>query len=830
MANIREGIEIVVTDRGSKIVRSNLQAVGKAGKKAANGVDDLRAILGLLAIRKTLSVLKEYSDTFTEMQNRLRLVTTGTENLKRVTSELGDIANRSRSAFKGTADIYARVALATAEMGVSQQELLNFTESLNQATILSGASAKEASNGIIQLGQGLASGALRGDELRSVLEQLPAVADVIAKGMGVARGELRELGKSGAITAKIVLDAFKKARVELNDKFAKTVPTIAQSFTVLENNVIFFINTLNEATGIASTFSQAMLFIANNMKIIGPAVLVVGGAIASILVPAMFAFVAATGAVTAAVNILSNNSMVILVRVVIGAVTALVLFRREMISAGGIIGSIGSAVDFLVRVVKGLGTVFANAGSAIVSALGGPENAISRTTVAVIALSTAILIRYARQAIPAAITATLTFFRVLLANPIVRIVVIVGSMIAALVSLGKEFKVVRQIAQAVWDAVKFIFEGIKATLDALGITSLANSVINVLIDGQEAAEAIKAGHLEGGEAAAGSILEAHKKGGEEAAKSNSQKIQEAFAKGGKEAADKMYDSIHKATIETIKKRKEAADAERQAHSDNFDQIIADMQAGISEGGKRAGESMAQGAAVGGVQGAKLLSAAGVEFSRSSLAVVDKAGLASGSFESGAKTLLRAVGKQIALVKQQGNLLAAQAQLAKAQAALVTEQKVQLRLNGGNTGSSSGGSGNTKTSSIIAFQPGEKLNQFAVLGDPNNRGLNDGEKGEVNENLLGFAKGGSFKIDGRSGVDNNLLSINNRPVVKVSKGEDVIVSPNSKKAGAGQNESNGIVQNISITIVTPDADSFMRSPEQVQAKLAQELARSNDRNN
>src|SRR5690606_2602352 len=98
-------------------------------------------------------------------------VTTGTENLTTVTSRLFDVANRTRSSFEGTANLYARVALATKELGIGQQELLTFTERVNQAIILSGASAQEAQAGLIQLSQGLASGALRGDELRSVLEQ-----------------------------------------------------------------------------------------------------------------------------------------------------------------------------------------------------------------------------------------------------------------------------------------------------------------------------------------------------------------------------------------------------------------------------------------------------------------------------------------------------------------------------------------------------------------------------------------------------------------------------------------------------------------------------------
>ena len=50
----------------------------------------------------------------------------------------------------------------------------------------------------------MASGVLRGDELKSVLEQLPTVADVIAKQLNVTRDELRKMGEDGKIKLGLV--------------------------------------------------------------------------------------------------------------------------------------------------------------------------------------------------------------------------------------------------------------------------------------------------------------------------------------------------------------------------------------------------------------------------------------------------------------------------------------------------------------------------------------------------------------------------------------------------------------------------------------------------
>lgn len=206
----------------------------------------------------------QLSDTLTNTENRLRLVTSSAAELASVQQQLFSISERTRSSFSGTAEIFNRLAVSGKELGVSNSQLLDFTESLNQAIILSGASAQEAQAGLIQLSQGLASGTLRGDELRSVLEQLPAVADVIAKGLKVTRGELRGLGEDGKITSKQVLDAFAAARGELNDRFATTIPTIGQAFTVLGTKVTEAVGRFNEATGASKLVAEGLILVGNN--------------------------------------------------------------------------------------------------------------------------------------------------------------------------------------------------------------------------------------------------------------------------------------------------------------------------------------------------------------------------------------------------------------------------------------------------------------------------------------------------------------------------------------------------------------------------------------
>ena len=268
----------VIVDPSNAV--GGLNRIDRQINTVARDADNLRSILERAFAFATLGYgiqqIVQLADAFTEMQNKIRVVTSSTAQLNVVTEELFRIANSTRTAIESTTALYSRLALAAKDLGISQKQTLQFTESLNQAVVVSGASAIEANNAIIQLSQGLASGTLRGDELRSVLEQLPYAADIIAKQLGVTRGELRKMGEDGKITAQQVVAAFANAREEIAEKFAKTVPTVGQAFTVLNNTFMQTLGTLDQATGASANLAKGILFLAENLETIGRVALAAG--------------------------------------------------------------------------------------------------------------------------------------------------------------------------------------------------------------------------------------------------------------------------------------------------------------------------------------------------------------------------------------------------------------------------------------------------------------------------------------------------------------------------------------------------------------------------
>jgi tape measure domain-containing protein len=227
-----------------------------------------RRIFAGLSVGYLAKETVQLADTYTLMTNRLKFVTNSSAELEAVQRRLFEIAQVTRGGLRETTELYGRMAFALRDTGVSQSEVLKFTENLNKAIALSGATASEASGALIQLSQGLASGTLRGQELNSILEQLPYVATLIARQLGITTGELKKMGEQGKITGKEVFKAVIDASAEMDAKFARTIPTVQQGVTALSNSLLNFVGRLNESTGAGAQLAAVLQQIAAGLDTI----------------------------------------------------------------------------------------------------------------------------------------------------------------------------------------------------------------------------------------------------------------------------------------------------------------------------------------------------------------------------------------------------------------------------------------------------------------------------------------------------------------------------------------------------------------------------------
>lgn len=282
MATQSYTVTIQVNSQGGTVVVENFNKMAQGASKAQGAVFGLRRAFAALGIGLGVREMIQMVDSVTELKNRMSLLSQSTANTGAITHDLFQIAKDTRSEFDVTAKVYTRMALAARTLGVSQADLLSVTRSLNQAVILSGSNSREAANGLIQLSQAIASNRLGGDELRSVLEQLPLVADIIGvklKKMGLAingtRGEVRQLGFEGKITADIIIQAFLEMKDVLEEQFKNTIPTIGQAFTYLTTSLVEFVSGANEATGGAALLAQAIKLLADNLTLVADVIALV---------------------------------------------------------------------------------------------------------------------------------------------------------------------------------------------------------------------------------------------------------------------------------------------------------------------------------------------------------------------------------------------------------------------------------------------------------------------------------------------------------------------------------------------------------------------------
>lgn len=316
-----ERLVITVTERGAKVVSGNIKNIGTQARTSAGGVNLLRRALLAVGGAVVIRQLARVSDEFTNLNNRLRIVTDSEAELVAVRKELLQVSNETRTVFQTNAELFTRTAIATRELGLSQKQVITFTKALGQATILSGASAIEANNAIRQLSQGLQSGELRGEEFRSVSEQLPIVLDILSEQLGVTRGELRELAFDGKLTADVLVGGLLRAAEDLDEQFRTTTPTIAQAANVLRNNFVNLIGEFNEASGIAQAVARSFLFLADNIGTVAR-VLAAGGI--------AIAIQAITSAVISLTAAIATNPLGALATAAALAVGALVTFGDQI--------------------------------------------------------------------------------------------------------------------------------------------------------------------------------------------------------------------------------------------------------------------------------------------------------------------------------------------------------------------------------------------------------------------------------------------------------------------------------------------------------------------
>lgn len=315
MANIRE--VLILEDRFSssfasyigyaeqasdstRLAQQQARAYAEAQEQVSQSTNfltsSLRSLAGAYIGLQGFQALLDMSDTMSSTTARLDMMNDGLQTTAQLNDMIFASANRARGSYTEMAAMTSKLGLLAGDAFSSSAEIVAFAEQLNKQLIISGTNTAEAQGAMLQLTQAMASGVLRGEELNSVLEQMPAVTNTIIDYLGITKGELKDLASEGVITAEIVKNAMFAAAEETNAMFAEMPMTWGQVWTIFGNYA---------QKGLEPVL-VALSWVANNLEVIGPLVLGLGGAFVIFQVAAHSTKIAAaaTGAYKFALDLL----------------------------------------------------------------------------------------------------------------------------------------------------------------------------------------------------------------------------------------------------------------------------------------------------------------------------------------------------------------------------------------------------------------------------------------------------------------------------------------------------------------------------------------------
>lgn len=278
-------VNIVVKEDGSRVVKRNLDELGESAFNADEAVETLKKGLEALVAAEAVRAIVEMVNEYQELHNQLLFVTQGQANLNAVFDKLADVAANTGTTVAQNVQEFQALSQATHDLGLSQAQVIQFQTRLNEATKLSTGSSAEATNAIDALSKSLTTGRLEGGTFTRTLQQVPVVGDILAKSLGVTRGQLKDMADQGLLSAKQLVDAFAKAGPQLDAQFKQIAPTISETFGDLKDQLMLTIGAFSDATGAGNLVAETIKSITEWVKEVTPEVVSFAQAITGTLDP-----------------------------------------------------------------------------------------------------------------------------------------------------------------------------------------------------------------------------------------------------------------------------------------------------------------------------------------------------------------------------------------------------------------------------------------------------------------------------------------------------------------------------------------------------------------
>ena len=272
MADATRRVSVRLSLDDAARVKAGLREVGETGQRsldqikggaerASRSLDLLDVVtrgIQIAGVAVAARALVQAGDALTQSLSRLQNATGSVERAGQVYEALYRNALSTGVAVSESVDAFQRFSIAAREIGATSDQVVRLVGGLQRVAIVSGASTQEISSATLQLAQALASGVLQGDELRSVLEAMPLLAEGLAKELGVSIGELRKLGSEGKLTAERVFPALLRATERLGAELDRAPLSLGRAFGQLTAATENFLGQLDRAIGLSNALARAL--------------------------------------------------------------------------------------------------------------------------------------------------------------------------------------------------------------------------------------------------------------------------------------------------------------------------------------------------------------------------------------------------------------------------------------------------------------------------------------------------------------------------------------------------------------------------------------------
>lgn len=306
------------------IERRAKQSGDRLERQLRSSTANINRLLGTLGVGIGFNELRGLAEAWSDISSRVNIAAGDQEKGGAVMERVAQIARRTYSDLGQTAEAFIANSQALKDLGYSTQTQLDYTESLNNALVVSGARGQRAESVMNALSKAMALGELRGDNLNTVVATGGRVAQALADGLGVTVNELRALGQQGKLTSDVVVKALTGELAKLREEADSMPATITDAMVLLKNSLTEYVGRLNEANGVTAIFSDGIILAADNIDSIAAAAAVAGAVLLGRYVPGLVRATAAQAAMIA------SNPFLLMVTAISAATFALSAFGGEI--------------------------------------------------------------------------------------------------------------------------------------------------------------------------------------------------------------------------------------------------------------------------------------------------------------------------------------------------------------------------------------------------------------------------------------------------------------------------------------------------------------------